>query len=263
MKSNPFSLAAEEEVAARRDARLHRYGPHGALCATENKAVERNSWRKDSGLADRLRAVTSDPRAEIVVDTSGGFVPLWAEHSVLRWRFDETSLQAFADPEAAKAGMRRLFEAAVADWGFCPATFVEDDRLYDFQIVMRRQKRCSPNGCVLASAFFPDGGQHELVIYPSMFEQDEREQRETLVHEIGHIFGLRHFFANIKETAMSSTTFGEHSRFSIMNYGSDSKLTDADRADLERLYRAVWSRELSAINGTQVRLMRPFTSRAL
>ena len=91
----------------------------------------------------------------------------------------------------------------------------------------------------LASAFFPDSGRHELVIYPKLFTQSEKEQVDTLVHEIGHILGLRHFFANISETRWASEIFGTHKPLTIMNYGNQSELTDDDRADLTRLYQAV------------------------
>jgi len=62
---------------------------------------------------------------------------------------------------------------------------------------------------------------------------------ETLVHEIGHTFGLRHFSANISETAVPSLIFGTHQKFTIMNYGPDSKLTAQDKSDLKRLYQLV------------------------
>jgi hypothetical protein len=111
---------------------------------------------------------------------------------------------------------------------------------------------------VLASAFFPDAGRHRLVLYPNMFEQPLEEQIETLVHEIGHIFGLRHFFALVSETEWLAEIFGEHKKFSIMNYGSDSRLTTQDRIDLKRLYLQVWSGQLNEINGTPIRLVKPF-----
>jgi hypothetical protein len=73
---------------------------------------------------------------------------------------------------------------------------------------MRTGDNCTPSGCVLASAFFPDSGRHQLVLYPKMFSQSKKEQIETLIHEIGHIFGLRHFFANVSETVWPSEIFG-------------------------------------------------------
>ena len=73
---------------------------------------------------------------------------------------------------------------------------------------------------MLASAFFPDAGRHPLTIYPRMFTQSRKEQVDTLIHEIGHTFGLRHFFAQVSESAWPSVVFGTHQAFSIMNYGS-------------------------------------------
>lgn len=66
-----------------------------------------------------------------------------------------------------------------------------DDR-WDFEIVVGHANDCDRNGCVLASAFIPDAGRHELTIFPKMFDQAREEQVETLIHEIGHVFGLRH-----------------------------------------------------------------------
>ena len=91
-----------------------------------------------------------------------------------------------------------------------------------------------------------------------MLEQTRAEQVETLVHEIGHIFGLRHFFANVSENAWPSEVFGEHKPFTIMNYGHHSVLTDDDTADLKRLYETAWSGELTEINGTPIRFVQPF-----
>lgn len=93
--------------------------------------------------------------------------------------------------------------------------------------------------------------------YPKSFEQPEQEQVEKLAHEFGHIFGLRHFFANLSETAWASEIFGEHKPFSIMNYGVRSVMTDQDRSDLKLLYKMVWNGGLTEINSTPVRLVCP------
>ena len=84
------------------------------------------------------------------------------------------------------------------------------------------------------------------------------KQLETLIHEIGHVFGLRHFFADVSETAWPSQVFGTHKPFSIMNYGSQSVLTLDDKADLKRLYQMAWKGELTQINGTPIRFVKPF-----
>ena len=91
-----------------------------------------------------------------------------------------------------------------------------------------------------------------------MFEQSRKEQVETFIHEIGHIFGLRHFFAAESESTWPSEVFGKHSKFSIMNYGADSVLTKKDKSDLRRLYDRVWSGALRGINGTPIVQVKPY-----
>ena len=43
-----------------------------------------------------------------------------------------------------------------------------------------------------------------------------------------------------------------------MNYGEDSEMTPDDRADLKRLYDKVWAGEITKINGTPIKLVKPF-----
>jgi len=57
-----------------------------------------------------------------------------------------------------------------------------------------------------------------------------------------------------------SEVFGTHKPFSIMNYGNKSKLTRYDKSDLKRLYQKAWSGELTEINGTPIRLVKPFST---
>lgn len=261
----PFMLASDDDIAARKRDQQFRYGENeNIICVTDSRGTPKNEWRANRELIKAVHDLTGDLRTEIVVDATDGFIPLWARNSTLRWTFDEVSMQAFDDPEEAKAGVEALFEEALGRWGdACPLKFARDDNLYDFKIVMRSQSRCSVNGCVLASSFFPDGGQHEFVMYPTLFEQSREEQLETFIHELGHVFGLRHFFALISETAWPAIIYGEHKKFSIMNYGSDSQLTDADKSDLRSLYENVWSGKIVALNGTPVKLMQPRSAEVL
>jgi hypothetical protein len=237
--STPFQL----REAPKTDSEVHVFG-NGIVCDTDTRG---HATPKGLSLT------------ELVLHSPEGFIPLWAKGTTLRWRFQERSLRVFASPAAAKAEIRKLMGEALLEWGDAtPVKFSENENLWDFEIVMRESDRCTINGCVLASAFFPDAGRHELRIYPKLFGQDRQEQLETLVHELGHTFGLRHFFAQIKEPQVPSVIFGAHNKFSIMNYGPESRLTDADRADLKRLYLSVWSGETTDINGTPIRLVKPF-----
>jgi len=216
------------------------------VCATDTRGYETPGNRS---------------KFDLWIDAPDGRIPLWAKGITLRWRFQELSLEPFDNPDAVKAQVRKLLGKAVMAWGTAaPVKFTEAKDNWDFEVAIREEDRCSIRGCVLARAFFPDAGQHDIAIYPKMFSQDPQEQVETLIHELGHVFGLRHFFANISETDSPSVLFGKNSQFSIMNYGADSKLTSADRNDLARLYQLVWSGQLTEINGTKIKLMEPFHS---
>ena len=245
--ASPFRAKGKKEPSSKSERLIHIIRP-GVVCDTEPRGHE----------TPRGRSL-----AELVLDASEGFIPLWEKDMTLRWRFRERSMEYFMNPAAAKAEIRNLFSEALLAWGAAaPISFKEDDDLWDFEIVMMAGDNCTANGCVLASAFFPDAGRHQLSLYPKLFAQVRQEQVETLIHELGHVFGLRHFFANISETQWPSEIFGVHQRFTIMNYGDDSKLTDADKSDLTHLYQMAWSGALTKVNGTPIRFVKPFSTLA-
>jgi hypothetical protein len=243
-------------------------GANAALAASTSheptaKAEEQTHILRPGAVCDTDPRGHALPRGrsplEIVVDASEGFIPLWAKNTTLRWRFRERSMSYFANPTAAKKELRKLLGEAILAWGTAaPVKFTEDVDVYDFELVMRKAADCDAAGCTLASAFFPDSGRHKLELYPTLFEQPRDEQVETLVHEMGHVFGLRHFFANISEKEWPVELFGSHNKFSIMNYGDLSELTDEDKSDLRTLYQLAWSGKLTNINGTPIRFVKPF-----
>jgi hypothetical protein len=241
--ADPFRLR-RPGVAARDAKPLVHIIRKGVRCDTEKRGHETSRGRSP---------------LEIVVDASEGFIPLWAKDTTLRWRFRDSSFEVFDDPAAAKSKVEKLLGEAILAWGDAvPVKFAKKSDAWDFEVVMRQGDDCDDNGCVLASAFFPDAGRHKVILYPKMFTQSKKEQLETLVHEIGHIFGLRHFFAQVSEGAWPSEVFGTHHKFSIMNYGDDSALTKADKSDLRKLYQLAWAGELTEINGTPIRFVKPF-----
>jgi len=245
-KADPSQPALRPRKGGRKqDPEVHVFGPNANyVCDTE-----------PSGHATpKGRSIL-----ELVVNAPGGFIPLWARGTILQWRFRETSMKYFEKPAAAKNSIRKLLGEALLAWGDAvPVKFIEQDNNWDFEIVMSKTDDCGANGCVLASAFFPDAGRHKLMLYPKLFEQSMDEQIETIAHEIGHTFGLRHFFAKDLEKGFPAEIFGVHNKFSIMNYGKDSRLTDDDKKDLKRMYQLAWNGELTDINSTAIKFVKPF-----
>ncbi len=243
-KTGTFALKPNSQLKFILEETTHIYHG-GACCETDTRGFATPS----------NRAIT-----EIVIDATQGFIPLWDRDVTLNWRFQDASLRQFADPDAVKNYVRTLFGETLLKWGNAvPIRFSETSEPWDFEIVVKTADNCSAFGCTLARAFFPDAGQHELVLFPKMFEQPRKEQIETIAHELGHVFGLRHFFAKISEARFASEIFGTYDERSIMNYGPNSVLTQSDIDDLTRLYQQTWSGILKDINGTPIRLMRPFS----
>jgi hypothetical protein len=240
---SPFALRDEKEVAELKKPHVHVLKP-GFRCVTDKAGQA-----MPNGMSER----------ELVLDASEGFIPLWEPGVILRWQFADGTLAPFQDPAAAGSAIESIFGDALLAWGdAAPVKFSKNTDACDFEIVVRTSDDCDPNGCVLASAFFPDAGRHQLYIYPIFFRQTAQEQLETLCHEIGHAFGLRHFFALVSEQNAPAVLFGRQDKFTIMNYGELSRLTDTDKSDLKTLYELAWSGQLKQINGTPLKFVKPY-----
>jgi hypothetical protein len=234
-----LELKPKETLSGATKRQAHVIGKN-IICGTENRAQKKSPF-------------------SIVLDATEGFVPLWEENLVLRWKFNELSLTIFQNPDAIKKKVRELLSQAITTWGnAAPIRFTENGDNSDFEIVVEQNDSCTPQGCTLAQAFFPDAGRHHLFLFPMMFDQSDAEQVETLVHEVGHVFGLRHFFALKSETDWPAEVFGAHEPFSIMNYGDESVLTPADKEDLKKLYKGAWNGTITKVNGTPIKLVRPY-----
>lgn len=246
-KSNPVLKYTDRKEADKLcEEYLHVYGKPGCICDTDVRGFKTPENRSPT---------------EIVVDASDGFIPLWDSDVTLRWRFQELALFQFSNDAEIKTYVRGLLGEGIQLWGDAvPIRFNEAHDAWDFELVVMAENKCRDGGCTLASAFFPDAGRHQLRVYPTMFQQTRKEQVETMAHEVGHIFGLRHFFADIRETAWPVEIFGAHNAFSIMNYGQKSRMTNNDREDLKTLYRLARSRQLTHIGDTPIRLVRPFSA---
>jgi hypothetical protein len=243
-RTSQFQLRKKEDASREMEPLIHKH--HGGICVTESRGYPTPGNKGP---------------AKIVVDASEGVIPIWEKGTTLRWRFQERSINRYEDPDLLQDVIMDLMAEALMAWGDAvPVKFIKADDKWDFEYVIENTDDCFGGGCVLASAFFPGTAQQQLYVYPKMFEQNRHEQVDTLAHEFGHTFGLRHYFAKISETKWPAEVFGVHDKFSIMNYGADSELTDDDKADLKKLYEMAWNGDLTEINGTKIKFMKAFSA---
>lgn len=226
------------------------------LCITEDKKEE-----KPNEFITVKNPDGSEETVEIarVVVGLGDHIPLWNKNVTLKWRFSPL-FDTNDNLKLVKQQLRFLIRQAISKWGdAAPIQFQETSGDFDFEVVTMADNCNAEGACSLASAFFPNSDQNKVVIFPRLFTLETSKQVDTIAHEMGHIFGLRHFFAQEKEGQWQSEIFGHHNPLTIMNYGELSTLTEQDKADLKRLYSLVWSGELNDINGLPVDLFSPFT----
>lgn len=126
-ESNPFRLRELSEAAREAETLVHLI-KKGVRCGTD----KRGQATPGNGSPTR-----------IVVDASGGFIPLWAKGATLHWRFQERSMRYFEDPDAAKAEIEELFGEALLKWGDArPVKFAKRDEEWDFEVVMSSSDDC-------------------------------------------------------------------------------------------------------------------------
>lgn len=203
-------------------------------------------------LEDNRKLLNTTKGTELVIGLKYN-IPLWNQNVTLKWKFN-SAFDDYTNSTEVKQYIRTIFTNAINEWGDAsPVIFQEDNNQWDFDITILPDN-CNQSGCTLASAFFPNEDKNILILHPKMFEQTKKEQIETLIHEIGHIFGLRHYFAKEKESSWRSEVFGVHYPLTIMNYGNYSTLTEQDRTDLKLLYQKVWNGQLTNINGLAIKL---------
>ncbi|KAK6344826.1 hypothetical protein TWF718_006779 [Orbilia javanica] len=122
-------------------------------------------------------------------------------------------------------------------------------------------------GSVLASSFFPDRKAHKRVlrVYPEAFKYSEDCLVGLFGHESGHILGLRHEFAKVKESYSACVVYGGDDKNSIMNYYDDLsklKVSEDDKKNLRELYDYIYSRDppFDEYGGFRIQLINPDTS---
>ena len=184
---------------------------------------------------------SSDPRFHPIVVGLRKLVPRWDitddPHRKLLYYVREDTFQGnTANVSKAEVALGQ----AVAEWNgvgfgvtFAPAS---DAASAHFHVVYK------PNVNKNGKAFFPDVRGGLLELYDPGLAQTPAKLKNTLIHELGHILGLRHEHAikgipnRLSPEGNEPLLFGKANEFSIMSYDSDRSFQPSDKEGVKLFY---------------------------
>lgn len=181
---------------------------------------------------------TENSPFEIMVGLSDS-VPRWAPGSVVKW----TAWQmGFNSQDDAFFAAGQLAQAA-DEWNKrdVGVTFEYTALAKDANFALCHG---GPKGTVLASAYFPNNNDLNLVyVYSYAFTPSWKNNLwKVLTHELGHVLGLRHEFAmenfQGRKPEGGAVQIGEKNELSVMNYRVEPpEIQESDVSSTKEFYK--------------------------
>lgn len=175
----------------------------------------------------------------------GDHISRWLKGSILTYTIDTESFPTIADAAQVKEAMQKAIDVWGDVWRDVDVSFKYLEVDYDGSATF--VVRYCPDECetTYAMAFFPDKlprkSPGKLFVYELGLSQGTY-LANIFAHEIGHIMGLRHEFADEKHKegrGFRCVLFGKKNPPSIMNYHEDLEnlqVTAQDCSELKAFY---------------------------
>ena len=160
-----------------------------------------------------------------------GDIPLWKKGSVVNFGAYSTG---YPSRNHALYAAKMLWKAAMkwnaADIGMM---FQWVSKLEDCAFVLRYNRR---SGGTIARAFFPNTNDVNvmLVFSPAFTGDYVRHLDAVFEHEVGHVIGLRHEFAD--REGRGAVVFGPRNPNSVMSYNFPMRIQETDVTWVRNLY---------------------------
>lgn len=181
----------------------------------------------------------------------GALIPRWEASTALKW-----FLKAEGFPSADEAKLAaEIMNQAAQEWNDLSfgvsVSQTTDETAANFNLIYEDNPPNEPGA--LASAFFPLQAGGDVVIYETgMKNSREYPLKSTLLHELGHVFGLRHEFAD--KYPNGQLRFMEINKDSVMSYNGVVIIEETDKHGIRAFYELA---EGSRIGQSPVRDYKP------
>ncbi|KAI8169021.1 hypothetical protein K4K49_011952 [Colletotrichum sp. SAR 10_70] len=161
-------------------------------------------------------------------------IPRWKASTALKWFI---KAEGFPSADDAKLAAETMNQAA-QDWNDLSfgvsISQTTDEAAANFNLVYQENPPGHPE--FLASAFFPHEANTDVVVYRTgMKSSSEYPLKSTLLHELGHVFGLRHEFAD--DDPKGQIQFMEHNKDSVMSYKGVVIIEETDKHGIREFYK--------------------------
>ena len=195
-----------------------------------NTFLEEKEFEEMVDRKDDYKCISQPSADEALVVGNEGKISLWPVGTVIRFGVDESS---FPNKSSLKKAVIAL-NKAVKKWNkidFGVKFAFSKDK---FRINFYMKYRTSLPGDY-AEAFFPTRDISILYVHSALFIEDENYIEHILLHELGHVLGLRHEFA-IKEEG-DCVPFGVANPKSVMSYRFPPRIQTTDKDGIKELYQ--------------------------
>lgn len=199
-----------------------------------------------SGNATEADVVQDNPPEDDLVVGVGTIIPRWSGTAASPAKLLYfTVRESFPDDDDFEY-TAKAFQDAAEEWNAINfgVTINATSERAEANFVLVYYKPPPSRRRVIASAFFPNKVTEVLCYeYALSNPRQRRILKNTFLHEIGHIIGLRHEFA-IEQDALGNgpegtpaVYFGSRNPLSVMSYEDVANIQDTDKEDVVKFYQ--------------------------
>ena len=201
----------------------------------KNRLMEVEEYKEMVERRDVYKCISQQSLDENLVVGNDGKISLWPKGTVIRYGVDESS---FPNKRYLRKAVIAL-DAAAKKWNKINFGVQFEYTKDKFQINFYMKYRTSVSSGDYAEAFFPTREISILYIHSALFTDDDLYIENILLHELGHILGLRHEFAldNGKKYEGDAVQFYLKNPNSVMSYRFPPKIQNTDKEGIKKLYQ--------------------------